>query len=735
MAANQAFKQASAPMAVRIVTANVQSFPEDAITPEQALADLTANAAIGDIVLLQEIVARYRPLARRAFPAPEWEVYYGGQRANDDPIAYRRDLFTRVSAQVVLVHRAIAKRHPARYLTVVGLRHQATGQVLHVTNVHLVSGAFNDRPFADKAERVEEWQQGMALHREIVEKLVQSGDPVVGGGDYNRRLASAKPLGDDVLGRRVQYAVDQGSIDLIWLVDGDETRWHIDDTDLHPGRDHRHAERNSDHGARVAAVTLRPRRPATSEDPVTQTHPRPSRPTPEVDRYGTLLFGDVSPKKVDNWTAAALREAERRLGYRLTLVQGSYNAGGVRQSAGTHDGGGVVDLLPWDWQHKVKVLRAIGFAAWYRPTVPGLWGAHIHAVLIDHGRLAPAARQQVVAYRAGRDGLKGNRPDTFWRPSPIPVFTWPPPARDLDEPAPSRTDAADRPGGPAYPTHPGLDGVDTSHHQAGKPDLARARAAGLKFWYLKATEGDRYVDPTYAGRARQARRAGIPVGAYHFARPDAGDAVAEARHFLEAADVREGDMLPMLDLESTEGLSARELTAWTGAWVRTVTRQLARRGLVAKPLIYTPFDLEDGFGCLCWVARYSNAPVAPRIPRPWQRAAIWQHSNGVYGPVKDVPGFGHVDVNAVHPDVPLAALRVRRAAPPPGRDRDSRPPHGTTAGAGGTGVGTGSGATSGTTAPPDPAPAPGASDLAQVRHALDQAVRGIQAALDRLPER
>ena len=127
---------------------------------------------------------------------------------------------------------------------------------------------------------------------------------------------------------------------------------------------------------------------------------------------------------------------------------------------------------------------------------------------------------------------------------------------------------------------------------------------------------------------KQARDAGIPVGAYHFARPDPGDAAKEARFFLEHSDIRAGDMLPMLDLESLEGMSLAQVTTWTGRWVHTVTQQLRRRGLVAKPIIYTPFSLGSGFGCLLWVARYSDDFRAPVIPKPWRSAAIWQHSNG-----------------------------------------------------------------------------------------------------------
>ena len=116
-------------------------------------------------------------------------------------------------------------------------------------------------------------------------------------------------------------------------------------------------------------------------------------------------------KKVDVLTDGALKRAEQILGYPLTIVQGSYNPGKVKASAGTHDLGGVVDLMPWDRENKVRALRAVGFAAWYRPPIPGLWAAHIHAALIEHPNLAPAAYQQTKAYLDHRGGLKGNGPD------------------------------------------------------------------------------------------------------------------------------------------------------------------------------------------------------------------------------------------------------------------------------------------------------------------------------------
>ena len=776
----------------RVVTANVQSFPDDAITLAQALEDLQRNAADGDLVLLQEIATRYRPLVQSAFPSPEWAVYYG-RSDNADPIAFRRSLFTKLDSRVDLLHPPVRHVHTRRYTTYLRLRYRPLGLELHVTNLHLVAGAFNGVDEPDQELRLREWNEGVAGHRRLVEGLVRTGLPVVGGGDYNRQLRSLKPLGDEVAGKKVRYAVDAASIDLLWFVDGDAAAWGVRATRLFPGRRAKNPQRNSDHGMRRATVALTPTGTAGATPPrdvrpaVRPDRPRPGnrppRPAQEAAMPGPFeltTFGDGTPKRVDWKTRAALEEAERRLGYRLTLVQGSYNRGGVSASAGTHDGGGVVDLLAWDWQRKVRVLRSIGFAAWYRPPVRGLWGPHIHAVLIDHGRLAPVAARQVTAYRAGRDGLRSNAPDRFWRPSPIPVFHYPPVRRpgDAERPAP--------PPGPAvvagaYPPRRTLDGVDTSHHQGGRIDVKAAQAAGLRWWYLKATEGDSVRDATYRKRVRQARGAGVPVGAYHFARPDPGDAAKEARFFLANADIRAGDMLPMLDLESLEGMTLTEVTRWTGQWVATVTRELRRRGLVAKPLIYTPFDLDNGFGCLLWVARYSNDYRAPRIPRPWRKAAIWQHSNGTYGPVKQVPGFGPVDVNAVHPDVPLSALRVtkvRRPAPPapapapspdrPPRHHDPEPappvvveptvveetveapvlepalepevaapapalPAGTSTSS--TTVALPGPSPDGLPAPTDPADLDALIDLAVARVQLQTAAQQLLAALDRLPER
>jgi len=131
---------------------------------------------------------------------------------------------------------------------------------------------------------------------------------------------------------------------------------------------------------------------------------------------------------VNERTAAMLRAASRRLGANchLGITQGSYNPGGVGQSAGTHDGGGAADLDMGKLCGKrtrrvVRALRIVGFAAWHRPAIPGVWGEHIHAIAISDPDLAPAAADQVWDYYTHHDGLADNAADAGPR---VGFHTW-----------------------------------------------------------------------------------------------------------------------------------------------------------------------------------------------------------------------------------------------------------------------------------------------------------------------
>ncbi|GLW55106.1 peptidoglycan-binding domain-containing protein [Kitasatospora phosalacinea] len=129
---------------------------------------------------------------------------------------------------------------------------------------------------------------------------------------------------------------------------------------------------------------------------------------------------------VNTRTQNMLTEAERLLGFRLTLSQGSYNPGGDPTSAGTHDGGGVVDINVDGMTSSTRTavalaLRQVGFAAWIRNPTQGDWPWHIHAAAINDTDLATQAQNQTGDYYLGLNGLANHAADDGPR---IPIQTW-----------------------------------------------------------------------------------------------------------------------------------------------------------------------------------------------------------------------------------------------------------------------------------------------------------------------
>ena len=174
-------------------------------------------------------------------------------------------------------------------------------------------------------------------------------------------------------------------------------------------------------------------------------------------------------------------------------------------------------------------------------------------------------------------------------------------------------------------------GIDVSGHQ---PSIswAAVKRAGVGFGWVKATEGQTFVDGSYTRHRREARRAGIPLGAYHFARPDTDvsnrDPVAEADHFLSVAEPREGDLLPVLDLE-TPGLTAAQMARWAKAWLRRVERAIGQ-----PPILYT----FPSF----WTDRMGNSTAFARHPL-W--LASYGPDDGRVHPVRTVGGWTSITVH------------------------------------------------------------------------------------------
>ena len=143
----------------------------------------------------------------------------------------------------------------------------------------------------------------------------------------------------------------------------------------------------------------------------------------KIDVGGHVSYSGVT---LNARTRAMLVAADAKVSWSLDATKGSF-VGCDGNSACTHAVGGAVDVvIPWSgtrhWQ-TVRALRQVGFAAWYRPTIPGVWTRHIHAIAIGDTDTHIQAADQVGDYYLGRSGLSGHAADNT--PAAYRVgFTW-----------------------------------------------------------------------------------------------------------------------------------------------------------------------------------------------------------------------------------------------------------------------------------------------------------------------
>ena len=178
-------------------------------------------------------------------------------------------------------------------------------------------------------------------------------------------------------------------------------------------------------------------------------------------------------------------------------------------------------------------------------------------------------------------------------------------------------------------------GIDASHWQ-GTINWTQVAGAGKTFVFLKATEGSTYADPTYVGNHSGARAAGIKVGAYHFARPDAtpGDAVAEARWFLSKVSFASDDLRPVLDIEVNGGLSVAALQGWVRDWLDEVYVQTGRRATIYTSASFWSSSMGNtqsialaGYTTL-WIANWGvSSPSVPANNWAGYGWSFWQYSS------------------------------------------------------------------------------------------------------------
>ncbi len=170
-------------------------------------------------------------------------------------------------------------------------------------------------------------------------------------------------------------------------------------------------------------------------------------------------------------------------------------------------------------------------------------------------------------------------------------------------------------------------GIDVSRYQGDIiwNEVENMRSANMKisFAIIKATESGGYVDPKFKRNWRNIKRTQLKRGAYHFFRANV-DPLKQANHFLKTVKPKSGDLVPVLDVETQDGVSDTELKKAVLKYLRYVENRLG-----VKPILYLNIDYQKRFFSSSdflefpiWIAHYSGTS-APRTSHDW---VIWQHS-------------------------------------------------------------------------------------------------------------
>lgn len=187
-----------------------------------------------------------------------------------------------------------------------------------------------------------------------------------------------------------------------------------------------------------------------------------------------------------------------------------------------------------------------------------------------------------------------------------------------------------------------MKGIDVSRWQ-GVIDWGLVKSDGVQFVFIKATEGKGYVDTRFIGNVTGAAKAGLKVGAYHFARfKSKAEAIAEANFFINTVRPYPITWPLVLDLEVNEGkLDREQLTEAAKVFVDTIKSAGYTAVLYTNKNYLDNYIYADRIGAALWLARYRDFERGPGV-----KCDIWQYTDK--GKVKGITGY--VDLNVAYTD-------------------------------------------------------------------------------------
>ncbi|MEO0899275.1 MAG: GH25 family lysozyme [Bacteroidota bacterium] len=195
---------------------------------------------------------------------------------------------------------------------------------------------------------------------------------------------------------------------------------------------------------------------------------------------------------------------------------------------------------------------------------------------------------------------------------------------------------------PSPHTYP-IRGIDISYHQ-GEINWKELEKEDVDFVFIKATEGQTYVDPKFKENWENARQQGYYVGAYHFYRR-CKTGFEQAENIIRTVPKGDGMLPIVLDLEFYGNCETDKPKEQIVQEIKGCIQQVkAHYGQM--PILYVMTDfykqylIHDFQTNPIWIRNIVSGPSLPDR-EDW---AFWQYSNR--GRMAGIEGF--VDLNVFH---------------------------------------------------------------------------------------
>ena len=200
-------------------------------------------------------------------------------------------------------------------------------------------------------------------------------------------------------------------------------------------------------------------------------------------------------------------------------------------------------------------------------------------------------------------------------------------------------------------------GVDMSSYQE-QVDFDELKRQGVKFAYIKATEGAGHVDTSFYEKWRAAEAAEVPAGAYHyFIYGESG--AAQAMNFIQTVGEITGRLIPAVDMElTTEEVrnppEADVVVRGLKSFLAVIEEHYGVRPVIyARQDYYNKYLAADFADYPRWITNVFF-PVYLEAGDGW---TMWQYND--CGKLAGYSGEKCIDLNVVNNKFGLDSIRAR----------------------------------------------------------------------------